>query len=140
LRTGDLGFVAEGELFLTGRLKDLIVIRGRNYYPQDLEATMQSVSTLLRPGGGAAFEVQRSGQTALVLVHEVERRCRELDMAQLVGDIRQAVAERHQLQVQDVQLLEYGSLPRTTSGKVQRHRCRLGYEQGTLRRWRSKGS
>jgi acyl-CoA synthetase (AMP-forming)/AMP-acid ligase II len=140
LRTGDLGFVIGSELFITGRIKDVIVIRGRNHYPQDIEDTVQSVHPALRPGCGAAFEVHRDGQPVLVLVQEVERRCRQLDVSQLIGDIRQAVAERHQLQVRDVQLLEYGSIPKTSSGKVQRHRCRIGYEQATLRRWREKHS
>jgi acyl-CoA synthetase (AMP-forming)/AMP-acid ligase II len=146
LRTGDLGFVKDGELFVTGRIKDVIVIRGRNHYPQDIECTVQSVHPGLRPGGGAAFEV--NGPVAgvsdpgyrLVVVQEVERRCRRLDVPQLLGDIRQAVAERHELQVHDVRLLEYGSLPKTSSGKVQRHLCRAGYERGTLRLWKGVGA
>jgi acyl-CoA synthetase (AMP-forming)/AMP-acid ligase II len=136
LRTGDLGFVRDDELFITGRLKEIIVIRGRKHYPQDIEATVQQVHPALRAGGGAAFETGPDGQPRLVVVQEVDRRGRGVDAARLIGDIRQAVAERHELQLQDVQLLEPGSLPRTTSGKVQRHRCRAGYERGTLRRWR----
>jgi acyl-CoA synthetase (AMP-forming)/AMP-acid ligase II len=138
LRTGDLGFVQDGELFITGRLKDLIVIRGRNHYPQDIEQTVQAVHPGLRAGCGAAFETWKDGRPVLVIVQEVERRCRSLDVARLVGDIRQAVAERHELQVHDVQLVEYGSIPKTSSGKIQRHACRQGYEQGTLRRWKGK--
>jgi acyl-CoA synthetase (AMP-forming)/AMP-acid ligase II len=136
LRTGDLGFVDAGELFITGRIKDLIVIRGRNHYPEDIEATVQKVHPCLRVGGGAAFEVGHDGQAHLVVVQEVDRRGRGVDVHRLVGDIRQALAERHQLQVHDVQLLEPASLARTSSGKVQRHACRAGYERGTLRRWR----
>jgi acyl-CoA synthetase (AMP-forming)/AMP-acid ligase II len=140
LRTGDLGFVQDGELFITGRLKDLIVIRGRNHYPQDIEQTVQAVHPGLRPGCGAAFEVWKDGRPLLVVVQEVERRCRALDVARLVGDMRQAVAEHHELQVHDVRLLRHGSLPKTSSGKVQRHACRLGYEQGTLHLWKGKES
>jgi acyl-CoA synthetase (AMP-forming)/AMP-acid ligase II len=72
----------------------------------------------------------------VVIVQEVDRSCRKLDVARIVGDIRQAVAEEHDLQVHEVRLLEYGSLPKTSSGKVQRHLCRAGYEQGTLRPWK----
>jgi acyl-CoA synthetase (AMP-forming)/AMP-acid ligase II len=136
LRTGDLGFVREGELFITGRLKDVLVIRGRNHYPEEIEATVQALNPGLRPGCGAAFEVRQDGPSRVVIVQEVERRCRGLDVAELIGDIREAVAQRHDLQVQDVVFLETGSLPRTSSGKVQRHRCRSEYEQGTLKRWK----
>jgi acyl-CoA synthetase (AMP-forming)/AMP-acid ligase II len=136
LRTGDLGFVRDGELFVTGRIKDLIVIRGRNHYPEDIEATVQKVHAALRTGCGAAFETGQAGQPRLVIVQEVNRRSRDVDPAQLLGDIRQAVAERHDLQVYDVQFLEPGSLPKTSSGKIQRQACRLGYERGSLRRWR----
>ena len=138
LRTGDLGFVRGGELFITGRIKDLIVIHGRNHYPEDIEATVQQVHPSLRPGCGAAFETEQDGQARLVIVQEVDRRGRGLDANQLAGDIRQAVAERHELQVHDVQFLEPGSLPKTSSGKVQRHACRAGYERATLRRWRGR--
>jgi acyl-CoA synthetase (AMP-forming)/AMP-acid ligase II len=138
VRTGDLGFVQNGELFITGRLKDLLVIRGRNHYPQEIEATVQAVHPALRTGCGAAFETGEDGQPRLVVVQEVDRRAHGVDLAGLLGDIRQAVALRHELQVADVQFLEPGSLPKTSSGKVQRHACRAGYERGTLRRWRPR--
>lgn len=138
LRTGDLGFIADGELFITGRLKDVIVIRGRNYYPQDIEATVQAAHAGLRPESGAAFETGLDGHPRLVVVQEVERRTKDLDLTRLTGDVRQAVAEGHDLQLHDVVFLEAGSLPRTSSGKVQRHACRAGYERGMLRRWRGK--
>lgn len=140
LRTGDLGFFQDGELFVTGRLKDVIVLRGRNYYPQDIEQTVQSVHPGLREGGGAAFEAYKDGQPRLVIVQEVERRGRDLDAARLLGDVRKVVADHHDLHVHDLVLLEAGSLPKTSSGKVQRHRCRLGYEQGTLRQWKRSKS
>jgi acyl-CoA synthetase (AMP-forming)/AMP-acid ligase II len=140
LRTGDLGFLQDGELFVTGRLKDLIVFRGRNHYPQDIEQTVQSVHPALREGCGAAFETYKNGQPRLVIVQEVERRSRDLDAERLLGDVRQAVADHHELHVHDLVLLEPGSLPKTSSGKVQRHRCRLGYEQGTLRQWKRSKS
>jgi acyl-CoA synthetase (AMP-forming)/AMP-acid ligase II len=138
LRTGDLGFVRDGELFITGRLKDVLVIRGRNHYPEDIEATVQAAHPALRPGCGAAFETGPDGQPRLVIVQEIDRRARGLSLAALRGDIRQAVAERHELQVHDVLFLAPGGLPRTSSGKVQRHACRAGYERGALRRWRDE--
>jgi acyl-CoA synthetase (AMP-forming)/AMP-acid ligase II len=133
LRTGDLGFLRDGELFVTGRLKDVLVVRGRNHYPEDIEATVQAVHPALRPGGGAAFQTGPDGQPRLVVVQEIDRRARGLSLAALRGDVRQAVAERHDLQVHDVQFLEPGGLPRTSSGKVQRHACRAAYERGSLR-------
>jgi acyl-CoA synthetase (AMP-forming)/AMP-acid ligase II len=137
LRTGDLGFVCDGELFITGRIKDLLVIRGRNHYPEDIEATVQSVHPALRPGCGAAFETGPDGQPRLVIVQEVDRRRgRGMDLGELAGDIHQAVAQRHELQVHEVRFLEPGSVPKTSSGKVQRHRCRTEFEAGTLRPWR----
>lgn len=137
LRTGDLGFVQGGELFVTGRLKELLVIHGRNHYPQDIEATVHAVHAALREGGGAAFETGPDGEPRLVIVQELDRhQGRGLDLAQLAGDVRQAIAARHELHVHDVRFLEPGALPRTSSGKVRRHACRTGYETGTLRRWR----
>ena len=135
LRTGDLGFVQDRELFITGRTKDLIVIRGRNHYPHDIEATVQASNAAFRSGRGAAFEVTRDGQARLVIVQEVERRFRAASAAQLTGDIRQAVAERHELQVYEVVLVEAGSVPKTSSGKVRRTSCRAAYERGALRIW-----
>jgi acyl-CoA synthetase (AMP-forming)/AMP-acid ligase II len=140
LRTGDLGFLRNGELFITGRIKDVLIIRGRNHYPQDIEETVQSVHLGLRAGCGAAFEIHKDGNSLLVVVQEVERRCRVLNVAELLADVREAVADRHELMVHDLVLLEYGSLPRTASGKVQRHASRAAYESGALRRWKGKGA
>jgi acyl-CoA synthetase (AMP-forming)/AMP-acid ligase II len=136
LRTGDLGFVWDGELFVAGRLKDVLVIRGRNHYPQDIEAVVQQVHPGLRGDCGAVFESGPDGEPRLIVAQELDRRYRDMDLTKLVGDIRQAVAERHQLQVHDVRFLQPGALPRTASGKIQRHACRAAYERGTLRCWR----
>jgi acyl-CoA synthetase (AMP-forming)/AMP-acid ligase II len=138
LRTGDLGFVQDGELFVTGRIKDVIIVRGRNHDPRAIEETVQSVHPGLRPGHGAAFEATRDDRPGVVVVQEVDRRCRGLDVGRVVADVRQAVAERHQLQVHDVQLLEPGSIPKTSSGKVRRHACRVEYDRGGLRPWKGK--
>jgi acyl-CoA synthetase (AMP-forming)/AMP-acid ligase II len=134
LRTGDLGFLLDGELFVTGRLKDLIIIRGRNVAPQDIEATVGQSHPALRPGQGAAFTVEASDDPRLVIVHEVERQYRHLGPDEMVAAIRRAVAEQHDLQVSDVVLLTPGRIPKTTSGKVQRHVCRDRFLAGTLER------
>jgi acyl-CoA synthetase (AMP-forming)/AMP-acid ligase II len=136
LRTGDLGFMCEGELFVTGRLKEILVIRGRNYYPHDIEAVVQHVHPGLRSDCGAVFETGPDGEPRLIVAQELDRRYRDADLTKLAGDIRQAVAERHHLQVHDVCFLQPGALPRTASGKIQRHACRIAYERGTLRYWR----
>lgn len=136
LRTGDLGFVRGGQLFVTGRIKDVIIVRGRNHYPQDVEETVQAVHPALRRGCGAAFEETRDGRPGVVVVQEIDpRHARGLDTRRLGADVRQAVAERHELLVHDVRFLEYGGVPKTSSGKVRRHACRAGYAGGTLREW-----
>jgi acyl-CoA synthetase (AMP-forming)/AMP-acid ligase II len=133
LRTGDLGFLQDGELFVTGRLKDLIIIRGQNHYPQDIELTVEKSHPALRPGCGAAFAVEVKGSERLVVVQEVERSyLRKLDVNELVGNIRQAVTAQHDLQVYATVLVKTGSIPKTSSGKIQRHACRSGFLSGSL--------
>ncbi|HMB08389.1 MAG TPA: beta-ketoacyl synthase N-terminal-like domain-containing protein, partial [Isosphaeraceae bacterium] len=131
LRTGDLGFLKGGELFITGRLTDLIIIRGRNVYPQDIEWTVERCHPALRAEGGAAFAVAVAGEERLVIVHEAERV--EGAQAEVVARaVRQAVAEQHELDVYAVCLIKPLSLPKTSSGKVRRHACRDGFLAGTL--------
>ncbi len=132
LRTGDLGFVAEGELFITGRLKDLIIIRGRNHYPQDVELAMQSCHAALKPDGGAAFSVEAANEEQLVVVHEIESRG-ATEAAEIIAAIRAVIAEEFELQPAAVVLIRSGTLPRTSSGKVQRGACREAFLNGTLR-------
>lgn len=133
LRTGDLGFLQDRKLFITGRLKDVIIIRGRNYYPQDIELTIERSHPSLKPNGGAAFAVEVSNQERLVIVHEVERRyLQSLDIEQVIGDIRQEVALEYELQVYAVVLVKPGSIPKTSSGKIQRYACRANFLDGTL--------
>ncbi|MEM1256295.1 MAG: SDR family NAD(P)-dependent oxidoreductase [Cyanobacteria bacterium P01_H01_bin.21] len=134
LRTGDLGFLHEGELFITGRLKDLIIIRGRNYYPQDIELTVEQSHPVLRPGSGAAFSVKVDAQEQLVVVQEVHRRgLRNLDVPAIVQAIRQAIVEHHDLKVYAILLLKTGSIPKTSSGKIQRYACKAGFQANTLK-------
>ncbi|MEO6809431.1 MAG: amino acid adenylation domain-containing protein, partial [Isosphaeraceae bacterium] len=132
LRTGDLGFLRDGELTVTGRLKDLIIVRGRNVYPQDVEWTVAQSHALLRPEGGAAFSVEVGGEERLVIVHEVERLGKKVNPDEVLSAIRRAVAEQHELDVYAVRLIRALSLPKTSSGKVQRHACRNGFLAETL--------
>jgi len=126
LRTGDLGFIHDGELFVTGRLKDLIIIRGMNHYPQDIELTVEQAHHSLRPGCGAAFSIAVDGEEQLVVVQECVHR-HASDWAAVVEAMVQAVAERHELQLHAVVLVKSGSIPKTSSGKIQRHLCRDGF-------------
>lgn len=134
LRTGDLGFCdAAGELFITGRIKDLVIIRGVNHYPQDIEDTVQHCHPALRRNGGAAFGVtDEAGEERLVVVQEVERTQRHrVETAELVDLIREAIAKEHELSARDIVLIRPGSLPKTSSGKVQRSLTRrLWLEHG----------
>lgn len=133
LRTGDLGFLLDGELFVTGRIKDVIIIRGRNHYPQDIERTVEQSHPALRPGCGAAFVVELKGAERLIIVQEVERSyLRKLKIDEVVGDIRQAVTSGHELQVYAVALIKPGRIPKTSSGKIQRHACQAGFIAGSL--------
>lgn len=131
LRTGDLGFIKDGELFITGRIKDLIIIRGQNYYPQDIEATLQKSSTALRKGCGAAFSVEVDGRQRLAIVQEVAGR-RPQNPDALIELIRQAVAEEHQLPPYSICLIREGSIPRTSSGKIRRRQCQSDLLEGKL--------
>jgi len=132
LRTGDLGFVgADGEIFITGRVKDLIIIRGRNHYPQDIELTAERSHPALRLGGGAAFSVEADGEERLVIVHEVERTWRR-ELGGVVEAVRRAVAEEHEVPVHAVALIKPQSLPKTSSGKVRRRASRADFLEGRL--------
>ena len=132
LRTGDLGFVHDGELFVTGRLKDLIIIRGRNVYPQDVEWTVERCHPALRIAGASAFGVDVDGEERLVVACEVERMGNGDSRDEAIAAIRRAVAEQHELEVHAVRLLRPMSLPKTSSGKVRRHTCREEFLAGTL--------
>ncbi len=131
LRTGDLGFMDGAELFVTGRLKDLIILRGRNFYPQDLERTAERAHPGVRPGCGAAFPVEIGGQESLILACEVERHP-GAEPAAIIAAIRRAVGLEHEISPFEIVLLRAGSLPKTSSGKVQRRACRSAYLAGSL--------
>lgn len=132
LRTGDLGFIDEGELFIAGRLKDLIIIRGLNHHPHDIEQTVERCSPGLRSGCGAAFSVDVAGEEQVVVVNELTPRYKDLDLAAIVASIREAVALEHDLQVYSVALIAAGSIPKTSSGKIRRRACREAFINGSL--------
>ena len=133
LRTGDLGFLHDNQLFFTGRLKDAIIIRGQNYYPQDIELTVEKSHPALRLSCGAAFCVEIDDAEQLVIVQEVERSyLRQLDGQEVVGNIREVITSEHGLQVYAVVLIKTNSIPKTSSGKIQRHACRSGFLTGNL--------
>ena len=143
LRTGDLGFMDEGELFFTGRLKDMIVIKGRNHYPQDIEKTVQETTPWIRPSCVASFSIELQGEEKLVVLAEVERtywsknRSKDsngrspvkemISVKDLTRLIRREISKNHDLQTYSTLLLKPGSLPKTSSGKIQRHACRAEF-------------
>jgi amino acid adenylation domain-containing protein len=131
LRTGDLGFLRGGELYVAGRIKDLIVLRGLNYYAEDVEETLADCHPRLRMGGAAAIGVDASGEERLVIVHEVDS-IRDPPLTEMSEAIKTRIGEAYGLMVHEVVLLPPGGLPKTSSGKVQRSRCRELYLAGEL--------
>jgi fatty acid CoA ligase FadD32 len=153
VRTGDFGTYHNGDLYITGRVKDLVIVDGRNHYPQDLEYSAQEASRALRAGYVAAFSVPLNQLPAavfanphaglkydpddtseqLVIVGERATGAHKLDYQPIADDIRTAIAVRHGVTVRDVLLVSAGSVPRTSSGKIGRRACRTAYIDGSLR-------
>lgn len=140
LRTGDLGFLHHGELFICGRLKDLIIVGGRNYYPQDIEATAEaSAPDAVRPGCSAAFTIDptHEGGEEVALVMELKDVPKASDIKKvclpLANQIRGAVNQEHSLGITEIAFLETRSVPKTSSGKIARAWCRKGFVGGTLK-------
>ena len=133
LRTGDLGFFHQGQLFVTGRVKEVIIIRGRNLYPQDIEKSVARAHPSLRNDAGAAFSLKGSGEERLVVVHEIDRAFRRTDLSEVIRQIRRAIIDEHEVDPYAIVLIRQVSLPMTTSGKVQRSLCQQQYLEGTLR-------
>ena len=132
LRTGDLGFLSQGELFIAGRYKDLIVVNGRNICPPDLEETAQSAHAAVRTGGVMAVSVDRDARESAVLLLECTRRLPPDVVRTVIDDVRKQIAIEHELDLLDVVPLPPGALPRTSSGKPQRSAARSMYLNGAL--------
>jgi acyl-CoA synthetase (AMP-forming)/AMP-acid ligase II/acyl carrier protein len=125
LRTGDLGFIKDGEIYVTGRLKEMMIIRGRNYYPQDIEKSAEESHPALKTHSGAAFTVEEGREEKLVIVQEVKREfLRGLKCDDIVNALREAVIRNHELPVHTVVLIKPGSIEKTSSGKIQRRLMR----------------
>ena len=149
LRTGDLGFIRDGEIYITGRLKDLIVIRGNNYYPNDIELSAETCHPGLTPNASAAFSIDVGDEERLVIACEVNRAAfhrlkgtpaeaqgpdsvSSAFSLELGAAVREVVSEKHELKIHEVVFLRPNGLPRTSSGKIQRRNCREQYLQNTL--------
>jgi acyl-CoA synthetase (AMP-forming)/AMP-acid ligase II len=139
LRTGDLGFFWQNELFVAGRMKDTIIVRGRKLYPQDIEFTVEGAHRAIRPGCSAAFSVTDGEAERLVIAAEVDARAtggsaetQAQDLRDVINGVREAVSDFHEVRVHAVILLAPGSLPKTSSGKLQRFACRASLLEGNL--------
>ncbi|KVE37891.1 fatty acyl-AMP ligase [Burkholderia sp. TSV86] len=135
LRTGDLGFVERGELFVTGRLKDVVIVAGRNLYPNDIEGSVQQAHDAIRTNGVAAFSVEGETSESLIIVAEIKR-TKQLNDAQL-SEVREAITRAvtrdHGVAPAFVHLGPMGAIPLTTSGKVRRQACKQAFQKGSLR-------
>ncbi|MFC5288467.1 amino acid adenylation domain-containing protein [Actinokineospora guangxiensis] len=132
LRTGDLGALVDGELYLVGRLKDMIVIRGQNLYPDDIEWAAERAHRALRPSCGAAFALEDGEHERLAVVYEIAPGADGVDIAEVAAAVRAAIADRHGVEPHLVALVRRGSVPKTTSGKVRRGGCRAAWTAGAL--------
>jgi acyl-CoA synthetase (AMP-forming)/AMP-acid ligase II len=136
LRTGDLGLIVDGELYVVGRHKDMLVLRGRNHYPQDLEQTAAAAHPALRPGGCVAFAVPGAGGERPVIVQEVRGEPGPAAYpADVAASIRAAVVREHDLTPADLVLVRPGALPKTSSGKLMRAAARRRYLAGDFAPW-----
>jgi acyl-CoA synthetase (AMP-forming)/AMP-acid ligase II len=140
LRTGDLGFLLKGEVFVTGRLKDLIIVRGRNIYPQDLEECAADASPQIRPGRVVAFAATvhkaegEQGEWVVVVVEVKSEKMPSSELAEVAKAVRRRLKGEHQVSCDEILIARPGEILKTTSGKLRRRACRLAWEEGGLRR------
>jgi acyl-CoA synthetase (AMP-forming)/AMP-acid ligase II len=139
LRTGDLGVVSDGELFVTGRIKDVLIVRGLKHYPQDLELTVERQHDVIRAGCSAAFSLDASDGESVAIALEIDDRKlpdepaqRDAFLHEVIGRVKQAVVEQHGIVLSAVSLLPIGALPKTSSGKLRRRACRAAFLDGSL--------
>ncbi|WP_430909644.1 aminotransferase class III-fold pyridoxal phosphate-dependent enzyme, partial [Maribacter sp. 2-571] len=133
LRTGDMGFLHNRELFISGRLKEMFIINGANYYPQDIERTVQVSHHDLQENAGAVFSVDYNGEPRLVVVQEIKRTSlRTFKSNALIPLICKAIMEAHELAVHSIVLVSPGRIPKTSSGKIKRVLCKRNYEENSL--------
>lgn len=133
MRTGDMGFMSDNELYVTGRIKELIIVAGRNHYPQDIEVSLQSSNPLFRKGCGAAFSTVEHGKEQLVVMQEVAGNGMQLqDFQQLALQGARTIATRHGISPKALLLIQPGTLPKTSSGKIQRAEAKKIYESGSF--------
>lgn len=125
-RTGDLGFMWDGELYVSGRLKDMIIWHGVNLYPQDIELTVQNAHALCRADSGALFALEKEGREMLVLVQEVDKKIGG-DYSEVIEEIKKKVSKEHELPLDCIYLIRHGAIPKTSSGKIQRNATRIEF-------------
>ena len=140
LRTGDLGVLRDGELFVAGRLKDVLIVRGYKHFPQDIEQTAERQHAAIRPGCSAAFSIEGTDAESVVLAFEVdlrridddEREASRRCVADLIDRVRAAVSDEHGIVLAAISVLAVGGVPKTSSGKLRRRACRAGFVDGSL--------
>jgi acyl-CoA synthetase (AMP-forming)/AMP-acid ligase II len=133
MRTGDLGFMLNKRLYITGRLKDMVIICGQNHYPQDIELTVEETHEAIRVAGGAAFSIEKDENEVLVVVYELKRKLsKNLNLDELKSLIRDTVFKKHGLIIFDIVFIEQSTFPKTSSGKLQRRLCKKMYLENTL--------
>jgi len=140
MRTGDLGFIHQGQLFIAGRLKDLIIVDGNNHYPQDIELTVEEAHPAVRKGCTAAFSIDRDDQEQLIVVIELRAKVTDVDLPTIEQTITSAISKQHGLRLAELAYIREGTIPKTSSGKIQRRACRTAYLANRLSLWQAANS